>query len=148
MNQMTDARGARSGAALSVALLSIAALAELLALRPVAEAITIGVAAAMLVSAATALRISPLATPFRVLRARGIIAPPSPHEMEPAIGLRLAQGMGGGMLLVASLSGLLSLPAAAVVLVAAVASLQAFLAITGICVACRFYGVYVRLARR
>ena len=36
----------------------------------------------------------------------------------------------------------------AVGLIAVLASLQALLAITGICVACRFYGVFLWLERR
>ena len=148
MDQMTDARGARSGAALSVALLSAAALAELGGARAVAELLTLAVGTALFVSAATALRVSLLAVPFRALRAWGIVAPPRPHELEPVIGLRLAQWMGGGMLLAGSLAGLLGLPTIAVALVAVVAALQSFLAITGICIACRFYGIYARFARR
>ena len=47
-----------------------------------------------------------------------------------------------------AIAGLLGLPTIAVALVAVVAALQSFLAITGICIACRFYGIYARFARR
>ena len=145
MSNLTDARGFRSGAALSVAVLLVATA---LYLQPATESLGIGVilaiALAMILSAATALRLSLLALPFRVLRDRNVIAPPQPGDLQPVPGLRLAQAMGGTMILLGVLvHALTSADAVAVGLVAVVATLQAFLAITGICVACKLYGVVV-----
>lgn len=150
MSQMTDARGFRSGAALSVILLLVATA---LYLQPATEQLGIGVIAAislaMLLSAATALRFSLLALPFRLLRERGVIAPPKPADLQPVPGLRLAQVMGGTMVLLGVFAHtMFGADGVAVALVAIVATLQSFLAITGICVACKLYGVVVWFENR
>ena len=150
MSQMTDSRGFRSGAALSVFLLLAATC---LYLQPGTQQIGIGVilviSLAMLLSAATGLRVSLLALPFRILRERGVISAPKPTDLQPVPGLRLAQVMGGTMILGGVIihqlfgAGLIS-----VGLVTIVAALQTFLAITGICVACKLYGIVVWLENR
>ena len=150
MSQMTDSRGFRSGAALSVVLL-LAATA--LWLQPATQqfgvALIVLISLAMLLSAATGLRVSLLALPFRILRERGVIAAPKPTDLQPVPGLRLAQVMGGTMILGGVIihqlvgAGLIS-----VGLVSIVAALQTFLAITGICVACKLYGIVVWLENR
>lgn len=133
--EMTDARGFRSGAAISVGLLAVALLSGG---SPLLVA-TIG--AAMLLSAATRLRISLLALPFRLLRARGLIGAPRPEQLQPVPGLRLAQLLGGSLLLGAIPLDAAGIEPLAVLLVILVTSLQSFLAITGICIACKLYGV-------
>ncbi len=150
MSQMTDARGFRSGAALSVIVLLAATY---LYLQPATEQIGIGIilviSLAMLLSAATALRISLLALPFRILRERGVIAAPKPTDLQPVPGLRLAQVMGGTMIFFGVIAHtLFAADVVAVALVSIVATLQSFLAITGICVACKLYGIVVWLENR
>jgi hypothetical protein len=150
MSQMTDSRGFRSGAALSVVLLLAATY---LYLQPGTQQIGIGIilviSLAMLLSAATALRISLLALPFRILRERGVVAAPKPRDLQPVPGLRLAQVMGGTMILFGVAAHTLwAADVVAVALVAIVATLQSFLATTGICVACKLYGIVVWLENR
>jgi hypothetical protein len=147
---MTDARGFRSGAALSVFVLFAATY---LYLQPATEQIGIGIimviSLAMLLSAATALRISLLALPFRILRERGVIAAPKPTDLQPVPGLRLAQVMGGTMIFFGVIAHtLFAADVVAVALVSIVATLQSFLAITGICVACKLYGIVVWFENR
>jgi hypothetical protein len=150
MSQMTDSRGFRSGAALSVVLLLAATY---LYLQPGTQQIGIGVilviSLAMLLSAATALRISLLALPFRLLRERGLISAPKPTDLQPVPGLRLAQVMGGTMIFLSVIAhALFTADVVAVTLVTIVATLQSFLAITGICVACKLYGIVVWFENR
>ena len=150
MSQMTDARGFRSGAALSVFVLFAATY---LYLQPATEQIGIGIilviSLAMLLSAATALRISLLTLPFRILRERGVIAAPKPTDLQPVPGLRLAQVMGGTMIFFGVIAHtLFAADVVAVALVSIVATLQSFLAITGICVACKLYGIVVWFENR
>ena len=150
MSQMTDSRGFRSGAALSVVLLLAATY---LYLQPGTQQIGIGIilviSLAMLLSAATALRISLLALPFRILRERGVISAPKPTDLQPIPGLRLAQVMGGTMILGGVIvHQLFGAGPISVGLVTIVAALQTFLAITGICVACKLYGIVVWLENR
>jgi hypothetical protein len=150
MSQMTDSRGFRSGAALSVVLLLVATV---LWLQPATQqfgvALIVLISLAMLLSAATGLRVSLLALPFRILRERGVISAPKPADLQPVPGLRLAQVMGGTMILGGVIvhqlfgDGLIS-----VALVTIVAALQTFLAITGICVACKLYGIVVWFENR
>jgi hypothetical protein len=107
------------------------------------------IALAMLLSAATGLRVSLLALPFRILRERGVIAAPKPADLQPAPGLRLAQVMGGTMILGGViLQQLIGANLVSVGLVVIVAALQSFLAITGICVACKLYGIVVWFENR
>ena len=150
MSQMTDSRGFRTGAAISVLLLAVAALLQSNeATQPAAAVLVTLINVAMLLSAATSLRLSLLALPFRVLRERGVIGAPAPQHLQPVPGLRLAQVLGGVMLLLGVIAhARLGVDLVAVALVVTVATLQSFLAITGICVACKLYGVVVWLERR
>lgn len=150
MSQMTDSRGFRSGAALSVLLL-LAATA--LWLQPATQqfgvALIVLISLAMLLSAATSLRVSLLALPFRILRERGVIAAPKPTDHQPVPGLRLAQVLGGTMILGGVIvQQLIGANLVSVGLVTIVAALQSFLAITGICVACKLYGIVVWFENR
>ncbi len=150
MSQMTDSRGFRSGAGLSVVLLLAATY---LYLQPGTQQIGVGlivvIALAMLLSAATGLRVSLLALPFRILRERGVIAAPKPADLQPAPGLRLAQVMGGTMILGGVIvQAAFTAELVSVALVVIVAALQSFLAITGICVACKLYGIVVWFENR
>jgi len=150
MSQMTDSRGFRSGAGLSVVLLLAATY---LYLQPGTQQIGIGlivaISLAMLLSAATGLRVSLLALPFRILRERGVISAPKPTDLQPVPGLRLAQVMGGTMILGGVIvHQLFGASLISVGLVTIVAALQTFLAITGICVACKLYGIVVWLENR
>ena len=150
MSQMTDSRGFRTGAAISVLLLALAAVLDGAgASRGTSSLLVVAIAAAMLLSAATALRVSLLALPFRMLRERGTISAPAAHHLQPVPGLRLAQALGGSMLLAAvAANAAFAAEFAALALVATVAALQSFLSITGICVACKLYGVIVWFERR
>jgi hypothetical protein len=95
------------------------------------------------------LRVSLLGLPFRILRERGVIGAPAPKDLQPVPGLRLAQVMGGTMLLLGvAANSAFAADLAALALVVTVATLQSFLAITGICVACKLYGVVVWLQNR
>jgi hypothetical protein len=147
---MTDSRGFRTGAAISVLLLGVAALLHTNEPTGSASALlVVAIAAAMLLSAATGLRVSLLGLPFRVLRERGVIGAPTPKDLQPVPGLRLAQVMGGTMLLLGvAANSAFAADLAALALVVTVATLQSFLAITGICVACKLYGVVVWFQNR
>ena len=150
MSQMTDSRGFRSGAALSVVLLLVATyLYQQLATQQIGVGLIVVISLAMLLSAATGLRVSLLALPFRLLRERGVISAPKPADLQPAPGLRLAQVLGGTMILGGViLQQLIGASLVSVGLVAIVATLQTFLAITGICVACKLYGIVVWFENR
>ena len=150
MSQMTDSRGFRTGAAISVLLLAVAALLHLEEATRTASALLVAaIAGAMILSAATSLRVSLLAYPFRLLRDRGVIGAPAPKDLQPVPGLRLAQVMGGTMLLMGVVAhAAFAADLAALALVVTVATLQSFLAITGICVACKLYGVVVWFQNR
>jgi len=150
MSQMTDSRGFRTGAAISVLLLAVAALLYINEPTGGASALlVVAIAAAMLLSAATALRVSLLGLPFRILRERGVIGAPAPKDLQPVPGLRLAQVMGGTMLLLGVVAdSAFGAELVALALVVTVATLQSFLAITGICVACKLYGVVVWFQNR
>ena len=150
MSQMTDSRGFRTGAAISVLLLGVAALLQINEPTGGSSALlVVAIAAAMLLSAATGLRVSLLAYPFRFLRERGVIGAPAPSHLQPVPGLRLAQVLGGTMLLLGVVANVrFDANFVAVALVVIVATLQSFLAITGICVACKLYGVVVWFQNR
>ncbi|MEY4666602.1 MAG: hypothetical protein RIQ87_382 [Chloroflexota bacterium] len=150
MPQMTDSRGFRTGAAISVLLLGVAALLHVTEPTGSASALLVAaIAAAMLLSAATGLRVSLLGLPFRLLRERGVIGAPAPKDLQPVLGLRLAQVMGGTMLILGvAADAAFAADLAALAFVVAVATLQSFLAITGICVACKLYGVVVWFQNR
>ena len=150
MSQMTDSRGFRTGAAISVLLLGVAALLHVdEATRTASALLVAAIAGAMLLSAATSLRVSLLAYPFRLLRDRGVIGAPAPKDLQPVPGLRLAQVMGGTMLLLGVVAhAAFDADLIALALVVTVATLQSFLAITGICVACKLYGVVVWFQNR
>ena len=150
MSQMTDSRGFRSGAGLSVVLLLVATyLYQQPATQQLGVGLIVVIALAMLLSAATGLRVSLLALPFRLLRERGAISAPKPADLQPAPGLRLAQVLGGTMILGGVIvQALFAAEVVSVALVAIVAALQSFLAITGICVACKLYGIVVWFENR
>jgi len=150
MSQMTDSRGFRSGAGLSVVLLLVATyLYQQPATQQLGVGLIVVIALAMLLSAATGLRVSLLALPFRLLRERGVISAPKPADLQPAPGLRLAQVLGGTMILGGVIvQQLIGASLVSVGLVAIVAALQSFLAITGICVACKLYGIVVWFENR
>jgi len=150
MSQMTDSRGFRSGAGLSVVLLLVATyLYQQPATQQLGVGLIVVIALAMLLSAATSLRVSLLALPFRLLRERGVISAPKPADLQPAPGLRLAQVLGGTMILGGVIvQALFAAEVVSVALVAIVAALQSFLAITGICVACKLYGIVVWFENR
>jgi hypothetical protein len=150
MSQMTDSRGFRSGAGLSVVLLLVATyLYQQPATQQLGVGLIVVIALAMLLSAATGLRVSLLALPFRLLRERGVISAPKPADLQPAPGLRLAQVLGGTMILGGVIvQALFAAEVVSVALVAIVAALQSFLAITGICVACKLYGIVVWFENR
>lgn len=150
MSQMTDSRGFRVGAAMSVILLAVAVLLQSTeTTQPAAATLITLISVAMLLSAATSLRMSLLALPFRVLRERGVISAPAPQHLQPVPGLRLAQVLGGVMLLLGVIAHvLLGADLFSVALVVTVATLQSFLALTGICVACKLYGVVVWFQHR
>ena len=150
MSQMTDSRGFRSGAGLSVVLLLVATyLYQQTATQQLGVGLIVVIALAMLLSAATSLRVSLLALPFRLLRERGVISAPKPADLQPAPGLRLAQVLGGTMILGGVIvQALFAAEVVSVALVAIVAALQSFLAITGICVACKLYGIVVWFENR
>jgi hypothetical protein len=83
------------------------------------------------------------------LRERGVIPAPKPTDLQPVPGLRLAQVMGGTMILFGVIAHTaFSADEIAVGLVVIVATLQSFLAITGICVACKLYGIVVWFQNR
>jgi hypothetical protein len=147
---MTDSRGFRTGAAISVLLLVVAALLQTNEPTQFAAAVLVTlISSAMLLSAATSLRVSLLALPFRLLRERGLIGAPAPQHLQPVPGLRLAQVLGGVMLLLGVVAHTrFGADGVALLLVATVATLQSFLAITGICVACKLYGVVVWFQNR
>jgi hypothetical protein len=133
-----------------VLLLGVAALLQINEPTGRASALlVVAIAAAMLLSAATGLRVSLLGLPFRVLRERGVIGAPAPKVLQPVPGLRLAQVMGGTMLLMGVVANsVFAANLIALALVVTVATLQSFLAITGICVACKLYGVVVWFQNR
>ena len=145
---MVDARGARVGAAISVFLLVVAFDLHRSGSPERATILVAAVATAMAVSAATALRWNALSLPFQVARANGAVRPPTPDDLQPAVGLRIAQALGATFLVVALAAWALGVDGLAVLLIATLASLQALLAITGICLACRFYGLAVWFDRR
>ena len=150
MSQMTDSRGFRSGAALSVVLLLVATyLYQQPATQQLGVGLLVAISLAMLLSAATRLRVCLLALPFRILRERGVISAPKPADLQPVPGLRLAQVLGGTMIFGGVIvQALFAAEVVSVVLVTIVAALQSFLAITGICVACKLYGIVVWFENR
>jgi len=148
MSKMVDARGARTGAAVSVVLLAFAYFMHISGAEEVAAAVLGGIAIVMSISAITALRVNLLSTPFQVLRSRGVIGSPVSDALQPAAGLRLAQAMGAMFLAVALVLGGIGATVPSLSLVAVLAAMQTLLAVTGICVACRFYGIIVWLERR
>lgn len=148
MLKMVDARGARTGAAVSVMLLAVAYALHTGGAHEGAAALVGGIAIVMGISAITSLRVNLLSTPFQILRTRGMIGAPASDALQPAVGLRLAQAIGAMFLAAALVLGSIGAPEPSIVLVVVLASLQTLLAVTGICVACRFYGIIVWFERR
>ena len=148
MSVLVDARGARTGAAMSVVLLALAYALHATGEPGFADLIVGSIGAAMAVSAVTNLRWNLLSTPFQILRRNGTIGAPTSESLQPAAGLRLAQIIGAAFLATALLVASVAGGAVSLGLVAILASLQSLLAITGICVACKFYGIIVWLEGR
>lgn len=143
MSVLVDARGARTGAAVSVLLLLSAYALHATGESGLANLIVGCIGAAMAVSAVTNLKWNLLSTPFQILRRNGTIGAPTSDALQPAAGLRLAQVIGAAFLATALLSASVAGGAISLGLVVILASLQTLLAITGICVACKFYGIIV-----
>lgn len=124
-----DPRGMRFGAGLSAVVLAAAST-----LGQPLIAILVGVS--LLISAALGTRYFLLGRPWPRIRAALRLAPVEPeHEYPP----RFAQAMGGTFIGLGAVAFLVGAPFVGWILVAAVGALQAFLAITGICVGCRLY---------
>lgn len=148
MSVLVDARGARTGAAVSVLLLGAAFALHTAGEIGFAYSIIGSIGAAMAVSAVTNLKLNLLSAPFQILRRRGAIGAPNSDALQPAAGLRLAQFIGAAFLATALLSASVAGGAISIGLVVTLASLQTLLAVTGICVACKFYGIIVWFDRR
>lgn len=125
-----DPRGHRFGAALSVAILA----AGFIAGQPVVVAL---IALALGVSAAFGTRYSALGRPWPFVRRALRLGPPA--ELEAEYAPRFAQALGALGLGLAVIAFLLGGALIGWLLAAAVAALQAVLAVTGYCLGCRLY---------
>jgi biotin transporter BioY len=124
-----DPRGQRLGAGVSTMALAAAFLAGL----PWLVAL---IGLNLLVSAAFGTRLFLPGRAWPLVRKTLRLGRAEPeHEYPP----RFAQALGGTFLALATLAFLVGAPVAGWLLTAAVAGLQALLAITGICVGCRLY---------
>jgi hypothetical protein len=144
--RLIDPRGQRFGAGLSVVLLAAGFAAGLPIVLP-ALAVALGA------SALFGTRYSVLGRPWPVVRRALRIGPPA--ELEHDFPPRFAQALGAIGFGLASLLLLVGLSPLAWLVAAAVASLQAVLALTGYCLGCRLYFLrwwvpaqFQRLARR
>jgi len=144
--RLIDPRGQRFGAGMSVLVLAIGFVAGLSIVVPFV-AVALGISSLF----GTRYFILGRAWPYvrRVLR----IAPP--RELEHEFPPRFAQALGTVGLTIATLLFLLGFPPAGWVVTAAVATLQAVLAVTGYCLGCRLYFLkwwvpaqFQKLARR
>jgi hypothetical protein len=128
--RMHDPRGVRFGAGLSVIVLGIAFVLN----TPIlVAAIWLGLGA----SALFGTRYWPLSRPWPVVRSALRLGPPA--ELEAEYPPRFAQALGSTVLTLAVTSFIVGLAPLAWLLVAAVAALQALLALTGYCLGCRLY---------
>jgi len=128
--RMLDPRGVRFGAGMSVVVLCIAFA---LAAPILVAAIWLGLGA----SALFGTRYWPLSRPWPLVRSVLRLGPP--RELEAEYPPRFAQALGSVVLTVAVLLFLAGATPLAWVPVAAVAALQALLAVTGYCLGCRLY---------
>jgi hypothetical protein len=123
--RLIDPRGQRFGAGVSALVLVASAAVGLVPVVPL-------LAAALGVSAV-------FGRPWPVVRRALRLGPPS--FLEPETPPRFAQALGATVLVAASIAFLLALPVLGWTLALAVAGLQGLLALTGICVGCRLYGL-------
>jgi hypothetical protein len=128
--RLLDPRGVRFGAGLSVIVLG---LAFALNAPVIVAAIWLGLGA----SALFGTRYWPLSRPWPVARSVLRLGPPT--ELEAEYPPRFAQALGSVVLTVAVLLFLVGATSLAWLPVAAVAALQALLAVTGYCLGCRLY---------
>jgi hypothetical protein len=144
--RLIDPRGQRFGAGLSVIILAVGFVAGFPIVVPL-------VAVALGVSSLFGTRYSILGRPWPYLRRALRIAPPKEleHEFPP----RFAQALGTIGLTLATLLFVLGFSTIGWIAAAAVAALQAVLAVTGYCLGCRLYFLkwwvpaqFQKLARR
>lgn len=127
---LIDPRGHRFGAALSVVILAVGFVAG----QPLVVAL---IAFALAVSAAFGTRYSALGRPWPYVRRLLRLRPPA--ELEAEYPPRFAQALGAFGLGLAVVAFLVGASIVGWALVAAVAALQAVLAVTGYCLGCRLY---------
>jgi hypothetical protein len=144
--RLIDPRGQRFGAGMSVVVLAIGFLAGLPVVVPL-------VAIALGVSSLFGTRYFILGRAWPYVRRALRIAPP--RELEHELPPRFAQALGTIGLSFATLLFLVGFGAAGWIVTAAVATLQAVLAVTGYCLGCRLYFLkwwvpaqFQKLARR
>ncbi|MFV2062110.1 MAG: DUF4395 domain-containing protein [Chloroflexota bacterium] len=144
--RLIDPRGQRFGAGLSVVILVFGFLAGLAVILPI-------LMVALGASALFGTRYSVLGRPWPYVRSALRLAPPAEleHEFPP----RFAQALGAVGFAVATLLFLAGFAPLAWIVAAAVALLQAVLALTGYCLGCRLYFLkwwvpaqFQRLARK
>ena len=128
--RMLDPRGVRFGAGFSVVILAAAFVVD----APIlVAAIWLGLGA----SALFGTRYWPLSKPWPYIKAALGLGPPA--ELEAEYPPRFAQALGATVLTGAVLLFLVGVTTLAWLFVAAVAALQALLAVTGYCLGCRLY---------
>jgi len=144
--RLIDPRGQRFGAGLSVVILVMGFVAGFPIVVPL-------VAFALGVSSLFGTRYSVLGRPWPLVRRALRIAPP--RELEHEFPPRFAQALGTIGLALATLLFVLGFATAGWIVAAAVAALQAVLAVTGYCLGCRLYFLkwwvpaqFQKLARR
>jgi hypothetical protein len=144
--RLIDPRGQRFGAGISAAILAVASVLGL-----PWPAILVG--ANLAVAAAFGTRLFLPGRAWPAVRSALRLGPPA--HPEPEYPPRFAQALGATTLGLAALAFVAGAPGPAWLLVGAVASLQALLAVTGICIGCRLYvlrwfvpSLFARLFRR
>ena len=128
--RLIDPRGHRFGAGFSVVLLALGFVFN----QPLVVAL---VGVALGVSAVFGTKYSALGRPWPLVRRVLRIGPPA--ELESEYPPRFAQALGSVAVGVAVLSFLAGVPIVGWLMAAAVAALQAVLAVTGYCLGCRLY---------
>lgn len=128
--RLIDPRGHRFGAGFSVVLLALGFALN----QPLVVAL---VGVALGVSALVGTKYSALGRPWPLVRRLLRIGPPA--ELESEYPPRFAQALGTLGLSLALLAFLAGLPLVGWLIAAAVAALQAVLAVTGYCLGCRLY---------
>ncbi len=129
-HRQIDPRSHRFGAGLSVAVLAVAFVAD----QPAGVLL---IALALGASAAFGTRYSVLGRPWPLVRRLLRLGPPA--ELESEYPPRFAQALGAAGLTAAVIAFVAGLPLVGWLLAAAVAGLQALLALTGYCLGCRLY---------